>query len=83
MNSDTTSYEQNPRQKVRGRKHESLVPNYYVVSCDDTSRDKNRFKVQTIGGKTRLQSEIMSERPGNCKGALMFVDTDILLKRYV
>jgi len=78
VNSDTTSYEKNPRQKVCGGKHKSLVQNYYVASCDDNSHDKNCFKVQANGGRAHLQSETISERPGNCKETLMFVDTDIV-----
>jgi len=79
VNSDTTSYEQNPRQKVSGGKCKSLVPNYYVASHNDNSRDKNCFKVKANGGRVRLQSETMSERSSNCKGALIFVDTDIVV----
>jgi len=41
------------------------------------------LKFKQMAKEMHLQSEAMSERPDNCKGALAFVDTDIVVYRYI
>jgi len=38
-----------------------------------------KFKQMVEEHAYGLRSETMSERPGNCKGVLTFVDTDIVV----
>ena len=56
---------------------EAVVPNYKRVMITHVIRIVLKFKQMLK--ETCLESEIMSGRPSNCKGALVFLHTDIVV----
>ena len=55
-------------------------PNDYVASRDANSRDRDCLKFKQMAEETALTVWVHEWKTGNHKGALAFVDTDIVVQ---